>query len=66
MMHAGPKLLEALIAILPYAENELESLRDCHRRDGGLEAEIASCEAKIESVVLAIAEATDDSIGRVA
>ncbi len=41
--------LDALQAILPYAERELESLDECQRRDGGLEDEVAACEAAVEN-----------------
>jgi hypothetical protein len=40
--------LDALQAVLPYAERELESLDECQRRDGGLEDEVAACEAAVE------------------
>jgi hypothetical protein len=41
-------LLTALREILPYAESELASLKECQRRDGGLEQEIITCQTVID------------------
>jgi hypothetical protein len=41
-------LVAALRAVLPYAEAELASLQEAQKRDGGLEAEVTACDAKIE------------------
>lgn len=51
-------LLAALRAILPHAEEELASLVEAHHRDGGLEAEVARCEADVKTARSAIARAT--------
>lgn len=48
MLNAVPGLLDALRAVLPYAEAELASLQEAQKRDGGLEAEVAACEVTIE------------------
>lgn len=42
-------LMAALRSVLPYAEAELASLQETQKRDGGLEAEVAACDAAIES-----------------
>lgn len=41
-------LLSALRAVLPYAEAGLASLQEAQKRDGGLEAEVAACDAAID------------------
>ncbi|MFO0958254.1 MAG: hypothetical protein U0800_12645 [Isosphaeraceae bacterium] len=41
-------LLNVLRAVLPYAEAELASLQEAHKRDGGLESEVAACDAAID------------------
>jgi hypothetical protein len=41
-------LINALRAVLPYAESELASLQEAQKRDGGLEAEVGTCEATIK------------------
>lgn len=48
--------LDALKAILPYAESELASLDECQRRDGGLEDEVAACEAAVEQAKSVLAQ----------
>ena len=66
MLDAAPKVLAALEAILPYARNEAEGLEDFRGED---EVADARADAAWEAVKLAegaIAEATHDSIGRVA
>lgn len=47
LQKAASGMLAALLAILPYAEGELGSLRECHRRDGDLEAEVAEAEERV-------------------
>jgi hypothetical protein len=41
-------LLASLRSVLPYAEAELASLQEAQKRDGGLEAEVAACDAAID------------------
>ena len=59
LIHAAPKVLAALEAVLPYAENECRSLDECWRRDGEAAAEKAvdACAAAVERAQVALAEA---------
>jgi hypothetical protein len=57
---AAPRLLTALAAILPYAENEKQSLYECWKRDGDntTKEELDACERAIEQAQAAITAAT--------
>lgn len=41
-------LIECLRDVLPYAEQEYESLRECNKRDGDCDEAMAACELSIE------------------
>jgi hypothetical protein len=58
LMATAPKLLEALQAVLPYAESEAESRAECHRRDGGpeLQLEVETCQTVLQKAQAVIAE----------
>jgi len=55
---AAGMMLAALNLLMPYAEAEVESLRKCNKRDGGIEAEVAKGERALALATAAIAEAT--------
>jgi hypothetical protein len=56
---AAPKLLEALEAVLPYAQSEHASLFECWRRDGESVSELEAerCDGAIDKATAALAEA---------
>jgi hypothetical protein len=56
--NAAPGLLAAVVALMPYAESEGESLYECWKRDGDLQIKDASdrCAAVIANAHAAIAE----------
>lgn len=56
---AAVSLLEMLTELLPFAENEAESLRECLKRDGiddSLENTLAACDKWIEKAKNKISE----------
>ena len=56
LQNAAPRLLAALAAILPYAENESQSLYECWKRDGDEAAKEAleACECSIKEARAAV------------
>jgi hypothetical protein len=63
---AAPRLLAALAAILPYAENEKQSLYECWKRagDNTPKEELEACERAIEQAQAAITAATTNCLRR--
>jgi hypothetical protein len=59
---AAPRLLAALAAILPYAENENQSLYECWNRDGdaAMKDEVDACRRAIEQAQAAVTAATSE------
>ncbi|MFZ1932672.1 MAG: hypothetical protein WCB27_25385 [Thermoguttaceae bacterium] len=62
LQKAAPRLLAALAAILPYAENESQSLYECWKRDGNevTKEALDACERAIEQARAVIAAAETD------
>ncbi len=62
LQKAAPRLLAALAAILPYAENENQSLYECWKRDGdeATKEEFDACERAIKQARAVIAAAGTD------
>lgn len=58
---AAPAMLASLRAVLPYAENENQSLYECWKRDGdeAVKQVLDACENAIDQAHTAIVEATD-------
>jgi hypothetical protein len=55
------ELLEALKELLPYAEQEAQSLYECNKRDGDCEEGMNECNAWIDKARATIAKARGES-----
>ena len=64
LIAAAPAVLASLRAVLPYAENERQSLHECWKRDGDPAVKLALdvCEKAIEQAGNAIGQATLDGL----
>lgn len=63
LIAASPELAQILQEILPYAEQEYESLRECNKRDGDCEDALAECGKwidKARAVIKKIKGGSDD------